>query len=251
MTQKGFSLLELSIVLVIIGLIAGGIVAGASMIRAAELRSVITEFQQYQTAVHTFKDKYLGLPGDLKNAYDFWGVAAGCIDDHSMSDTTGCNGDGDGNIEEFAEGLRAWQHLALAGLINGNFTGSDAGNDAVLGSNVPESKMNGGGYQFFYHDMTNLVWTGAGSTTKNISIRFAAMNYDPSPAPDRIGARFLNCEESWSLDKKMDDGRPGTGKLILHYFLSSPCISTSDMPTAEYVLDNTNGTTVVDYQYRK
>jgi|GEM_PF-3995865 len=59
--SRGFSLLELSI-----GLIAGGIVAGAAMIRAAELRALITEQEQYKTAVNTFRDKYLGLPGDLK-----------------------------------------------------------------------------------------------------------------------------------------------------------------------------------------
>jgi len=68
MKSAGFSLLELSIVLVIIGLIAGGIVAGSSMIRAAELRAVLTELTQYQTATNTFRDKYLGLPGDLRNA---------------------------------------------------------------------------------------------------------------------------------------------------------------------------------------
>ena len=51
---KAFSLVELSIVLVILGLLTGGILAGQNLIRAAELRSVITEFKTYQTAVMTF-----------------------------------------------------------------------------------------------------------------------------------------------------------------------------------------------------
>ena len=73
--KKAFSLVELSIVLVILGLLVGGILTGQSLIRAAELRSVTTEFSQYQTAVMTFRDKYFAIPGDMKNARDFWGAS--------------------------------------------------------------------------------------------------------------------------------------------------------------------------------
>ena len=151
--NKAFSLLELSIVLVIIGLIAGGIVAGSSMIRAAELRSVITEYQQYQTAVHTFRDKYLGLPGDLKNATAFWGAAhatpATCLTTVGTGTQT-CNGNGDGilddsaNASEYGERFTFWQHLANADLANGTFTGiagPGAINNAIIDENIPSSKL--------------------------------------------------------------------------------------------------------------
>ena len=69
--DKGFSLVELSIVLVILGLLIGGILTGQSLIRAAELRSVTTQYQGYVTAVNTFRDKYFALPGDMPNAIDF------------------------------------------------------------------------------------------------------------------------------------------------------------------------------------
>ena len=132
--KHGFSLLELSIVLVIIGLIAGGIVAGSSMIRAAELRAVISEETQFKIAIHTFREKYSGLPGDLDNATRFWGAepAANCPGDETTPSTTSatCDGNGDGfiswgNISGFGgESHRFWQHLANAGLIAGNFTGT-------------------------------------------------------------------------------------------------------------------------------
>ena len=71
--NNGFSLLELSIVLSIIGLIAGGVTVGANIIHAAQLRAVITDINSYTSAMLAFKDKFDGLPGDLTNATEFWG----------------------------------------------------------------------------------------------------------------------------------------------------------------------------------
>ena len=149
--NTGFSLLELSIVLVIIGLIAGGIVAGSAMIRAAELRAVITEVNKFQTSVHTFKDKYLGIPADLKNATSFWGAAhatpATCLSTVGTGTET-CNGNGDGRVDRglvlsnYSESFMFWQHLANAELIEGTYSGiAGPGNpgDAVDG-NVYKSK---------------------------------------------------------------------------------------------------------------
>jgi len=141
MKQQGFSLLELSIVLVIIGLIAGGIVAGSSMIRAAELRGVITSQEGYKTALHLFKDKYFVLPGDMKNAYDFWNTQANCSADQvvTATDDTGCNGDGNSQIiYSNGEHFKAWAHLGFAGLVKGSYTGSfSSDNDYQEGVNVP------------------------------------------------------------------------------------------------------------------
>ncbi|PZU43073.1 MAG: prepilin-type cleavage/methylation domain-containing protein, partial [Sphingomonas sp.] len=64
----GFSLVELSIVLVILGLLTGGILGGQSLIRAAEIRSIGVDFNRFSTATYTFRDKYMGLPGDITNA---------------------------------------------------------------------------------------------------------------------------------------------------------------------------------------
>jgi len=74
-TSSGFSLVELSIVLVILGLLTGGILGGQALIRAAELRAVTTEYDRWVTATRTFQDKYFALPGDMTNATAFWGSA--------------------------------------------------------------------------------------------------------------------------------------------------------------------------------
>src|SRR5437763_7869808 len=118
---QGFTLLELSIVLVIIGLLIGGIFVGQSLIHTAQINAVISEFNRYQTAVQNFKQQYQALPGDMNNATSFWGSAGGTGADatcfNTLSNTAAtCNGNGDGSIQTsvslWDEVYRAWQHLA-------------------------------------------------------------------------------------------------------------------------------------------
>jgi prepilin-type N-terminal cleavage/methylation domain-containing protein len=72
---RGFTLVELSIVLVILGLLAGGVLAGQGLIRAAELRSITTDQQRFLIAIRAFRDQYRSLPGDMPNATLVWGGA--------------------------------------------------------------------------------------------------------------------------------------------------------------------------------
>src|SRR3954468_8091893 len=62
--RNGFTLIELSIVLVIIGLVVGGVLVGRDLMRAAELRAVVSDFDRFQTALYTFQSKYNCLAGD-------------------------------------------------------------------------------------------------------------------------------------------------------------------------------------------
>ncbi|KKB96039.1 hypothetical protein SZ25_00887 [Candidatus Arcanobacter lacustris] len=82
--QKGFTLIEISIVMVIIGLIIGGIITGKEMIYGAKARSIVSQITQYNVAVATFLSKYNAYPGDMMNASSFIVNAA--------------NGNGDGLI---------------------------------------------------------------------------------------------------------------------------------------------------------
>jgi prepilin-type N-terminal cleavage/methylation domain-containing protein len=111
--QHGFTLVELSIVLTIIGLIVSGILAGKSLIEVAKIRSQITQLENYKKAYYTFKLKYDAVPGDMMNASDYWaGVTNGNGDGLLNSDVDNYNN---------SERTTLFQHLASAGLIKGSF----------------------------------------------------------------------------------------------------------------------------------
>ncbi len=63
-TQKGFTLIEIAIVLVIIGLLLGGVVKGQEMISSSRARSVISQQDGIKAAFFGFQDRYRALPGD-------------------------------------------------------------------------------------------------------------------------------------------------------------------------------------------
>jgi prepilin-type N-terminal cleavage/methylation domain-containing protein len=130
-TRAGFTLIELSIVLVIIGLIIGGVLVGRSLIEAAAIRAQIAQIEQFKTAVNTFRTKYNAIPGDM---LDTTAAAVG------MTYRSGQPGHGDGNgILEVCdsqsdhgnlatlyfgcETALFWRDLSDAGLVAGNFTG--------------------------------------------------------------------------------------------------------------------------------
>lgn len=226
--QRGFSLVELSIVLVILGLLTGGILAGQSLIRAAELRSATMQLSSYQTAFLAFRDRYMALPGDMPNAQKFWGIAASCPGTVGSTDATTCNGNGDGKIGISAadgygyESFRVWQHLANSGLIEGQYSGIggtiNLSKDAIPGVNVPAGRFGQSGFwsfdywnlsgayaaQLFAYDLKGLIGFGA-----------RLPGYEPS-------GEIMTPEEAWSMDIKLDDGQPARGR-----FLSNVSCSTA------------------------
>jgi prepilin-type N-terminal cleavage/methylation domain-containing protein len=207
-TQSAFSLVELSIVLVILGLLTGGILGGQALIRAAELRAVSSEFQRYTTAIHTFKDKYFALPGDMRNATQFWlrqSSGVDCVTNSSaaISSPGSCDGNGDGFLftlyaaNTSNETHQAWRQMALAGLIEGSYTGlADATVHGTAGVNIPSSRLSRNNWRYYF-----LSQVAPGNPTA-----FAGYGFNIFASGDALRA-----EEVWNLDSKFDDGIPGRG----------------------------------------
>lgn len=214
--RTAFSLVELSIVLVILGLLVGGVLAGKSLIRAAEIRAAVTEYNRYVAATQSFRDKYFALPGDMNNATTFWGAAdptpATCYTTASTTSAT-CNGNGDGIIQiSTAESFRFWKHLSNAGLIEGSYSGVKQGTDenASTTSNSPSSKLAQG--LWFIKNLGTLTTVAThfdGVYNNQLQLGMATMNAAPNGAITRP-------DELWNIDGKIDDGKPGTGKLVVY-----------------------------------
>ncbi len=237
--QKGFSLVELAIVLVIIGLITGGILTGQELIRASELNSVMADVNKYKTAVNTFKLKYNALPGDLANATAYWGTASGGCPNGAGTGTQTCNGNGNGQIGRAnSESYRAWQHLANSGLISGNYTGVYGTLEVFnWGTNAPPSKLANSGFVLSYVGTTmngNTNWfSGDYGHIIDLGAGTAAAYYV---------TYILTPAEAASIDAKNDDGLPGVGMIMALTSNYWSCASTAVSSTAAYVLSTTTAT---------
>lgn len=243
--NKGFSLVELSIVLVILGLLTGGILAGQSLIRAAELRSVSTDLNRFTGSINTFRDKYFALPGDMTNAFAFWGTAAGCTNASVTVTAAGCNGDGNGLVNIGLESYRGWQQLALAGLLEGSYSGVNGGGtgcgnscDSVAGTNVPRSRLSNGGYDMVRTGQDPVGDAAALYTGIFSRGNFNAFIFGTKQANFYYDQPILKPEELWNLDTKMDDGRPQSGKVYTYKFNTPGCVTTNVDATAAYALNN-------------
>lgn len=217
-SESGFSLIELAVVLVVIGLIIGGVATGQSLIKAGEIRSVLRDLQRYQTATHTFYDRYNSLPGDMANATSYWGaqdggdgLGADCTAASSSTATT-CNGSGDNHIGESAsyyyEDFRFWQHLANAQMVEGSFTGVTGGGGSqhcVIGTNCPKSRITGTGFSVQYYSTADASFLG--------SIKGNLMFYGTQTAASFTNGAALLPADAWNIDVKIDDGFPGYGDL--------------------------------------
>lgn len=123
-----FSLIEMSIVLVVIGIIAGAVFKGQELLESAKIRSIAQDFQHYSMSVSVYQETYQALPGDDPKA--------------ALHFSSAISGDGNGQITG-AESDLFWQHLSKASIIN-----SDIAPTSKLGGRYtvvfqPETEMPG------------------------------------------------------------------------------------------------------------
>lgn len=237
--RAGFSLVELSIVLVILGLLTGGILSGQSLIRAAELRSIATEYQAHITAIQTFRNKYMARPGDMRSATRFWGYSggAGCTNHTATSITSPgtCDGNGDGlmyannapNVS--TEEAQAWRQMALAGLLEGTYSGVT---DASNMPDMPPSRLNLAMWR--YRDLGDLTGTVTGTLLTSFALNYGNV----LEATSRTSSYPFTPEEAWNIDTKMDDGRPAQGIIIARGWADCTTAAARTELTVDYNLAN-------------
>ena len=132
---SGFTLIEIAIVLVIIGLLLGGVLKGQELINSAKVKNLATDFKNIPVFVYGYQDKFKALPGDDKNVVTLHlaGMTPAAVLATTPASSSG-NGRLDGewdSITETDESILFWQHVRLAGLAPGPTAAPAAGATAI------------------------------------------------------------------------------------------------------------------------
>lgn len=241
-SQRGFTLVEMAISIVIIGLLVGAVVVGRGMIRDSELQGVISHVTQYTEATDQFKTKYGALPGDMPNATDFWGTNPNCGMGEAGTDTQTCNGGGDERIDSGQEYYLFWQHLAVAGVIKGTYTG-ESSQGAIAGLNVPKSPVAAAYYSFPYNpaDRNPIISQTAFSSLQP----WLTVGLDGEDNNRNLlvgGGGVLHHDEALLIEQKIDDGVADSGRVRANFgdanreYLPTTCIAYDATNTTSFCL---------------
>jgi len=212
--QTGFTLIEIAIVLVIIGLLLGGVLKGQELITSARVRNIISQQDGVKAAYFGFLDRFRALPGD-------YSLAATNI----ANVLPAANGNGNGQIRSVTAGdaideyIAVWDHLSKAGFINGSFTYTANPETPGTAPTSPYARY----IQVMYD---NVYGAGGGALRHNIK------------TGNSIPSELLS-----EIDRKIDDGNPVTGVFQFSAYPGGTGTSASTAPTGGAANTCYNGTT--------
>lgn len=194
--KQGFTLIELAIVIVVVGLITVGVVGGRSIMESADRQAIIRDFSNISTAINAFYLEYGALPGDFDEAEDYW-------------PEDGVNGDGN----KFISTYLLWNHLNLSGILSNEVTITSWPHYDMTGAekNWPPTSISGtywGGGGFYSSSQFSKVPFHRGVV---LSIIKPDMSDPDSRAIYNLPS--VSPKFAYSLDKKIDDGYPTKGRI--------------------------------------
>ena len=190
--QHGFTLVEIAIVLVVVGLLLGGILKGQDLVNGARVRNLANMNAGVQAAYYGFIDRYRQVPGDMTAA-----GAASAIGDATIT----AGGDANGSIDpaDWEEASAVWVHLSRAGLLQGSYDGGATSATQYRTDTVaPQNAFNG----YMLLARTRDYSTTSGAPTAAQAVRLGLVLGDNIPV-----------DIARELDLKIDDQRPLTGAL--------------------------------------
>lgn len=214
--QRGFTLIEMSIVLVIIGLIVGGILKGQEVIESARQKNVMALYDQIRAAQNTFLDRYKALPGDYNEASTK--IHSSVVDGNRngyVSESTGVAGT---NVSSIAaangasgENYMYFQGLVASGLFAGGqltTTTATVFSGGATPSALPPAPWSNTGLTVAHGTHTGTATGGAASAVTTVWLRLAtsATTVASANAP-------LTAASAFQIDQKFDDGLPETGRI--------------------------------------
>lgn len=261
---QGFTLMELSIALVVVGILMGAVLGGQHLLHTMRLNKVTEEMRNYESAIMLFNQRYGALPGDMPNATEYWGQVGGddgCLipevspwgesgnDIGAGTGTQTCNGNDDDKIGDwdlpdlYHEMFRAWQHLHNAELVGRAFSGisgAASDRDARAGSNVPTGPFSGSGWTImrlgYYVENTDTTNPFFNRAYGNVLLFGAESAGYPTHGP------VLTPIEARNIDSKIDDSTPAGGAVTTVLSGSSPAADCTSADGDSMVLSATYDT---------
>jgi len=191
--QSGFTLIEIAIVLVIIGLLLGGVLKGQELINSAKVKNLAGDFKNIPVYIYGFQDKYKALPGDDLSVTTHLGATATACTPGAANKCDAGNGVIDGAWNSAAitdESYVFWQHIRLAGF------GPGSTDTAVAAFSDYIQKNAVGGRIGITNSLTNIPITGMKGTYVVCS--------------DSIPGKFAK-----QLDTTLDNGETSTGSVLV------------------------------------
>lgn len=226
--DQGFTLIEMSIVLIIIGLIIGGILKGQEVIEASRQKAIVTQIDEMRASINTFADKYNALPGDYQRASErlrpdmLDGSGDGIIGVSSNDDVSELASE-PANTEEHVE---FWNQLAAARLISGTRILTNSTPDFFgEGSPFPESDIPGTGLTVLY---------GNYDVDSNIERRTHWLRIQKDLGEVGRATESMSPKMTFEIDIKMDDGIGTDGTVRVVTGNGTPIGSCVEDITGEY-----------------
>ena len=194
--KQAFSLLELSLVIIVIGLLIAGSTSGIKILRKAQIQTSYHKLINFKFAYQNFQDNYFAKAGDITNAHSYF--------DNGSNEVCGvasdCNGNGNNILElsekHNSETIRAWQHLYLANMIDKEYLGYWNANN----KSVPKAALTSSFISFSYDNIlkANILRLGSFISYKG----------------EYSDGGLISSKEAFNLDNKFDDGNPDSGIII-------------------------------------
>ena len=183
--QSGFTLIEIAIVLVIIGLLLGGVLKGQELINSAKIKNVANDLNGISAAVYGYQDRYKTYPGDDSGASVRWTATPAVANGDKGGTVTGefCAGASDA-----VEAIYFWRHLRLAGFVAGDASTGEQPQNAlggIVGVQTSTGANTGGGTGTAVPELGGLV----------------------------VCTTNLNGKIAGAIDQQFDDGKPGSGTM--------------------------------------
>ena len=227
--EQGFTLVELAIVMIIIGLLIGGVLKGQELINNAQITSAVTQLRNVDIAISGFRDAYNAFPGDIQSADQ---RLPGCD-----TANTACNRSGDGNgqldvapgfeYDESNENFGVWAHLAASNFLQG-VDAVSANTTLIRGDTAPATEI-GDNSLLAIGYLDSLTTLDSAGSVAAIASHYMLITNAANGDVDSTTGLSMTPNAAQRVDTKLDDGAPngGTVRAVAGSINSDTCMTAN------------------------